>query len=251
MIPERIVHTSTEPISESLQLSLLVLLLLRSAASGDFGCFLRLFGSRLVHLSTLSPVSKSAFHSVLPVVGLVTISHLQRAMSNHCCYWQLLLLFSKTADAGGAGELPLWALKAMSLALGSSAYWATLSLARSNRMWPSVVLLTGVSTCGNDTVRNGRRSACGQLLRWPHFWTSVCVTKPLGITPAQWCSSHRWGVGQWWWQWHCRVWLPHGCQDPNYLAICFQCIWCQVDAAAQQTAIPSFSWWQPSDRPGF
>ena len=116
-VPERIVHTSRKPISESLQLSLLLLLLLRSAASGDVGCFLRLFGSRLVHLSTLSPVSKSAFHSVLPVVGLVTISHLQRALSSHCCYWQLLLLGSKTADAGDAGELPLFALKAMPLAL--------------------------------------------------------------------------------------------------------------------------------------
>ena len=119
-VPERIVHTSRKPISESLQLSLLLLLLLlllRSAASGDVGCFLRLFGSRLVHLSTLSPVSKSAFHSVLPVVGLVTMAHLQQALSSHCCYWQLLLLGSKTADAGGAGELPLFALKAMPLAL--------------------------------------------------------------------------------------------------------------------------------------
>ena len=101
------------------------------------------------------------------MVGLVTMAHLQRALSNHCCYWQLYLLGSKTADAGGARELPLFALKAMSLALGSSAYWATLSLARSNRMWPSVVLLTGVSTCKNDTVRNGRRPARGQLLHWP------------------------------------------------------------------------------------
>ena len=75
------------------------------------------FGSRLVHLSTLSPVPKSAFHSVLPVVGLVTMAHLQEALSNHCCCWQLVLLGSKMADAGGAGELPQFALKAMSLAL--------------------------------------------------------------------------------------------------------------------------------------
>ena len=85
VFPERIVHTSTKPILESLRLSLVLLLLLRSAASGDVGCFLRLFGPRMVHLSTLSPVPKPAFHSVLPVVGLVTMQHLQRALSNHCC----------------------------------------------------------------------------------------------------------------------------------------------------------------------
>ena len=117
MIPVTIVHTSTNRFRNHCNCHCFCCyccgpLLL---AMLDASCAILALGWYICQRCLLFLIS--AFHSVLPVVGLVTMAHLQRALSNHCCYWQLRLLGSQMADAGSAGELPQFASKAMSLAL--------------------------------------------------------------------------------------------------------------------------------------
>ena len=184
---QRIVRTSTKPIMESLELSLQMLLLLQSAASGDVGCCLRLFGSpsclTCASVISVSCAKPSSIQLVLSVVKLVTMEHPQRPLPNHYCYdlptCQLLLtLGSKKTDAGGARGCHLsFALRTMSLALGKLGE----TIPACALQW----LLTGVSTCGNNCSDWSRPSL--RLLHWPPERTTVCV-KPYrsgSILPPQ------------------------------------------------------------------
>ena len=189
--------------------------------------------------------------------GLVTMAHLQQALSSHCCYWQLLLLGSKTADAGGAGELPLFALKAMPLALRFHRA-GLLGILGDTLPGP---LLPHVPSSGVAD-----RSVC-ERERHCSEWSKVSLRPALALASlldkrlrTQASRKHPCAmvlvpsVGRW--SLVVAVALPRVLatqvfrfQDSRHLLpmhlVSSRC------SSAKQAAIPSFTWWKPFHRPSF
>ena len=245
-VSQKIVHTSTKPISVSFELSLLLLRLLLSAAWGASGS-LRLVDSPCCS-TVASVVSVSCSKLRFACGGGSSGGGAGGAGGNA----EPLLLLLLSASPGGARGCSIRLQGDVSCA-GASHPLVLWQPEQNDRVLAPVVRdlrwsSTRLLPCGNGIVLNDPPLVHDLLLRW-HIRGKCLCSKPLEVSSAQWRSSYPSNFRRQWRQRDCRVWLQHRRSDPSSTAIIFQCVWCQFTAKrlVQQGAGPSFAWRQSFD----